>query len=239
MALGVPMACVPDAGPETVYDAIGFHPAKGMSYDDWAEHADRIALYAKASLWWIGDWLLYGERRFGEDRAAAALDLGQHAGLEYSTVRSARWLAAQIPSARRRANLSWSHHREVGSLAPAEQDRWLLLAERDGLSRDELRRAIRDDRAEPEISSGAALTEQPEEERPNPAVTGTAGASLASNNVVPIDRDRPITEGYDDSASFLEACRLRFGEDRGAQVYAFAVGWAQRWEPKLAERLAK
>lgn len=77
--------------------------------------------------WWVGDWLNYGERAYGE-KYAQAMDV---TGLEYDTLSSYRWVAAEIEPCLRKQKLSWSHHKEVAALEPAEQAEWLDRAETD------------------------------------------------------------------------------------------------------------
>lgn len=59
-------------------------------------------------------------------------------GKEYETLAHAVWVAGQFETWRRRQNLSWSHHAEVASLEPAEQDYWLDRAETEGWTRAQL-----------------------------------------------------------------------------------------------------
>jgi len=84
---------------------------------------------------WLGDWLAYGERAYGETYAQA-LDATDY---EYGTLRDAMWVTKQFALSRRRDNLSWSHHREVAALPPDRQDHWLDRAEAEGLTRNGLR----------------------------------------------------------------------------------------------------
>ena len=54
-----------------------------------------------------------------------------------------QWVASKfVDNSRRREELSWSHHREVAALPPAEADELLGLAEREGLSTRELRAEV-------------------------------------------------------------------------------------------------
>ena len=50
-------------------------------------------------------------------------------GKEAQTLMHAASVAGKVEICRRRQNLSWSHHQEVASLLPAEQDKWLDMAE--------------------------------------------------------------------------------------------------------------
>lgn len=86
------------------------------------------------------DWLAFGERKYGE-MYKEALEVTD---LEYKTLRNAVSVGNQIEMSRRRDNLSWSHHSEVASLPPAQQDKFLDVAESENLSHKDLRRKVRD-----------------------------------------------------------------------------------------------
>ena len=68
----------------------------------------------------LGDWLNYGERKYGEmyTQAIDELDYTKQA------LKDAKWVSAQVEKSRRRDNLSFSHHREVAPLEPDEQEEW-------------------------------------------------------------------------------------------------------------------
>lgn len=87
----------------------------------------------------IGDALLIGPELYGDEayQAFEAMHLSEDARLEY------RRVASQVPRSRRRKGLSWSHHRAVASLEPAEQKTWLRRAAEEGLSHHALRDALR------------------------------------------------------------------------------------------------
>jgi hypothetical protein len=112
-----------------------------LPFDAWERLGhDVLRPMARGVQWWIGDWLNYGERRYGE-KYAQAIDA---TGYDYSTLNGMRWVAERIAIVRRRTSLSWAHHREVAALEPAAQTRWLRTAEREELSRAALRTALRD-----------------------------------------------------------------------------------------------
>lgn len=75
--------------------------------------------------WWIGDWLLYGNKRYGERYARAA----RITGYDVQSLMNMVWVASSFEPARRRDALSWSHRAEVAALTPEEQDDWLTRAE--------------------------------------------------------------------------------------------------------------
>jgi len=59
-------------------------------------------------MWWIGDWLAFGERKYGE-MYEKALEVTEK---DYGVLRNAVSVAGKIEMSRRRDNLSWGHHRE-------------------------------------------------------------------------------------------------------------------------------
>jgi hypothetical protein len=104
-------------------------------------------------MWWLGDWLVYGERTYGSRyRRAVAVT-----GLDYQTVRNYATVARRFRLPRRREELSFHHHAEVCSLPDDLQDRWLDLAAAGGWSRNELRRRLRAARGPSELESSAPV----------------------------------------------------------------------------------
>jgi hypothetical protein len=90
---------------------------------------------------WLGDVLAYGEtggRGLITECAAAT-------GINPGTLRNAKMVCLRIPVSCRRDTLSWTHHCEVGIAFadPQEIERWLAVAEAEGLSAMALRRRIR------------------------------------------------------------------------------------------------
>jgi hypothetical protein len=109
------------------------------SWEHWTAIGAKIAAQADASSWWLGDWLVFGERQF-EARYTRAIS---STGLEYKTLRNYAVVARRFPVSRRRDTLSFSHHAELSSLDDVEQERWLDLALKHQWSKAELRHHIR------------------------------------------------------------------------------------------------
>jgi hypothetical protein len=110
-----------------------------LSLDGWSRLGVELVRLSEASAWWIGDWLIYGQRRYdGRYRKAIA-----ETSLDYQTLRNYAWIARRFPPERRRAGLTFQHHMEVAALPIDEQDHWLDFASRLGWSRNELRKQIR------------------------------------------------------------------------------------------------
>jgi hypothetical protein len=110
-----------------------------MTLASWKSIGKEIALISDASTWWLGDWLVYGQKRY-PDRYRKAI---AETGLDYQTLRNYAWIARKFPAPRRHQNLSLQHHAEVAALSEEEQDLWLERAERERWSKGELRRKLR------------------------------------------------------------------------------------------------
>jgi hypothetical protein len=118
-------------------------PGEEVELSDWVEHGRRLGLVGRCVGWWIGDWLRYGNMKFGERYARAS----RITGYDAHTLMNMVYVASAYDVSERRANLSFSHHAELAALPPAERRRWLDLAEEKRLSvrclREELRRTRR------------------------------------------------------------------------------------------------
>ena len=112
---------------------------EGIEFEEWRRLGAQVASLADASAWWIGDWLVYGQRAFPDRYKVATAETG----FSYQTLRNYAWVAAQIPVYRRRDTLSFGHHAEVAALLPEEQEMWLLRAHERRWTRNELRRHLR------------------------------------------------------------------------------------------------
>lgn len=126
-----------------VSDKVRYYPTRlaflePLSFDEWAALGDSLNFINAGVQWWLGDWLRYGEGKFGE-RASQATTAH---GYEYQTLANFAYVAGKFPVSRRRENLTWSHHAAVAALEPDEQDAVLDEAEKDELSvRDTASRA--------------------------------------------------------------------------------------------------
>lgn len=119
-------------------------PPSDLAFEEWERAGVTLGRIGRARRWWIGDWVNHGERAYGE-KYTLAIDA---TGYEYQTVANCAYVAKAIEPSSRRAGLSWSHHAEVAALDPEERERWLDRAEHEGLTRNQLRRALK---APPEL----------------------------------------------------------------------------------------
>ena len=112
---------------------------EGLDFKDWQKIGGALKTFYKANKWWIGDWILYGERKYGEMYSQA---LG-NTDYEYDTLKDIKYVSSRVEMSCRHDNLSFSHHKEVAGLEPKEQDKWLAKAEEEGWDREEFRRQLR------------------------------------------------------------------------------------------------
>lgn len=142
----------------TMADGISIRPTgltieRTLSFEEWSLLGSRLAVLGQAIQFAIGDWLNYGERRYGETYTQAVEETGYSVG----SLMNMKFVASRIETSRRREDLSFSHHAEVAGLAPSEQDYWLACAERERWSRRRLR-----DELHPDIDDAFRLLECPQ-----------------------------------------------------------------------------
>ena len=122
-----------------------------LPFERWSELGARLGLYANATPWWLGDWLVFGKMKYGRRYKQAIWATG----LEYQTLRNYAVVARRYDVSRRRDNLTFQHHAELCALSDLEQDRWLDLSQANAWSRKELRRQRNGERAlQPGSGSG-------------------------------------------------------------------------------------
>ncbi|HEV7807186.1 MAG TPA: hypothetical protein VGO80_15295 [Solirubrobacteraceae bacterium] len=113
-----------------------------MGFEQWVLNGRRLGAVGRGVGWWIGDWLRYGNARYGEKYAQAA----KITGYDTQTLMNMVYVAGNIDPALRREKLSWSHHAEVAAMEPAQQRQWLDRAEESRLSVQDLRLLLRKSR---------------------------------------------------------------------------------------------
>jgi len=120
-------------------DGMTLSVARALTLDEWSEAVEMVSGLSTASPWWVGDILAYGCLQYGESYAQ-----GIPEGISPATIRGYQWVAERVPPANRHPGLSWSHHRAVSALPPAEQSSLLDQAEAEGWSVAETRQHVTD-----------------------------------------------------------------------------------------------
>lgn len=119
---------------------VGLVVSGEITFNAWESIGLSLGEYSRAVAWAMGDWLNFGETRWGE-MYAQALDT---TGLSLGRLRNLKYLASAVPYDNRVAGLSLSHHEAVAPYSIDQQKRLLLLAVEHGFTRDELREVIKE-----------------------------------------------------------------------------------------------
>jgi hypothetical protein len=127
---------------------VSWQPPAELTFEEWAAIGNTLQQVNASLNWWIGDWLNYGERKWGEMYAQAV----EVTGWDYDRLRDAKWVSGSIQLSFRNDNLSWTHHRHVASLSPTEQAEWLGRAAANGWRSGQLKEAIKASKQLPVIT---------------------------------------------------------------------------------------
>jgi len=110
-----------------------------LSFEEWDSLGEKLGDAERSIGFMIGDWVNYGNGRYGEkyDEALACT------GLEYQTLRIYAYVAKKVQLFNRLNNLTFTHHFAVAKLKdPDEQKHWLKLAADNDLSVQRLKKSI-------------------------------------------------------------------------------------------------
>jgi hypothetical protein len=155
---------------------VAWTPGQELDANEWAAAGRRIGAVGRCIQWLLGDWIAYGNAKFGERYARAS----KISGYDPQTLMNMVYVASRFEISRRRENLSWSHHETIAALHHEEQDRWLDQAEANRWSVADLRVMLRVSRREDAEREG-----EPGEDMAPPAgsqavVAGAEAGGLAA-----------------------------------------------------------
>jgi len=120
----------------------GLEAVGNPSFEQWEDVGKFIKKSDKCVQFWLGDWVNYGEYRWGE-KYSQALDETTY---EQHALENMASVARKVESSRRREELSYSHHAEVASLTPDKQEKILDLAEKENLTVQEVRVLVKEEK---------------------------------------------------------------------------------------------
>jgi N6-adenosine-specific RNA methylase IME4 len=113
---------------------------RDVSKAEWMRVFKALRMIEGSVQFWIGDCLAYREQKWGMYD-----EMIDETGYEKGSLRYIKLVAEKFESARRRADLTFSHHLEVVKLSPDKQDEYLEKASENKLSVRDLRRLLRRD----------------------------------------------------------------------------------------------
>lgn len=113
-----------------------------MTYDEWEALGKRLKFVESAVGWWVGDWVNYGEKVYGEMYAQAldATDYTRGTLMVYASV------ARSVKTLNRFKELGIKHHMLVAPLDDEQQRRYLSLAVKEELSVSKLAQRMETDK---------------------------------------------------------------------------------------------
>lgn len=110
------------------------------NFDTWEQMGQQLQYIEGAVHWWIGDWLNYGERRWGEMYSQAL----EETGLKYQTLANDKWVAGKIDFSVRTEKLDFRKYEIIAGLDdPEARHRWINIAAEENLTHRDLRHRIR------------------------------------------------------------------------------------------------
>jgi len=127
-----------------VITPVGIDIPEDMEIHDWLALGEAIKLVNRGLAWALGDWLNFGEFKYGEMYAQAL----EETDYDYGYLRNLKWVASRIPRENRRPDLRFAHHQVVAPLPPDEQKYWLDLAAAERMTVKQLREAIKEAKGE-------------------------------------------------------------------------------------------
>ena len=138
---------------QLVWSSIGAEFAEGMERKDWKALWREIKEFRGSLNWFVGDWVNFGERKWGS-KYAMAIEITDW---EYQHLRNCSYVCANVHLSSREDKLDWTHHAVVAPLEREEQRKWLKLALEKDWSVSELRIAVRKAQATRKPSSARCL----------------------------------------------------------------------------------
>jgi hypothetical protein len=132
-------------------------PPGDLPVGDWIEQGRWLGAVGRASGWWIGDWIRYGNGRYGEKYGEAA----RLTGYDPQSLMNMAYVAGRYEPSRRREGLSFSHHAELAALSAADQELWLDRIEAGQLSVRALRFELREARRRTALRAARAPKLEP------------------------------------------------------------------------------
>ena len=166
--------------------AVGWHGPANMTFEEWMRVGNTLQQVGNSINWRVGDWLNYGEAKWGEMYTQAI----EITGWEYQRLADAKFVCSRLDFSLRNEKLSWSLHKEVAKLQVEDQLYWLNRAYVENMRVRALRDAIR------------------QSQLPPPAPVDDVPFSSAAPRIVPIHTNgngyRTPVEEYEQAAPAVD-----------------------------------
>jgi len=114
---------------------VSWEPQGDLDFEEWRTAGRKLGRIGRACQWWIGDWLNYGERTYGEKYTQALNDTGY----DLQSLMNMAWVASRFDTSCRQEVLPWTYHESVAGTDPPQRDALLERAAQEGWDRKRLR----------------------------------------------------------------------------------------------------
>lgn len=135
------LAPASQASPFIEATPVGLRLTKDLTFEEWASIAASFGQAMQTAAWGIGDWMVYGERKWGRQLLldgeefdpkrpnripSHVFDLAvESTGLDRQTLSKYAEVCRRIPIEERRIRLSFGHHRVLSPLPPPQRLAWM------------------------------------------------------------------------------------------------------------------
>lgn len=119
---------------------VGLKLSQDLTFDEWRAIAVSFGQALQTAAWCIGDWMVYGERKWGRQMLLEGEEFDpkkpsripshvfdeavRSTGLDRSSLHSYATVCRKIPMEERRSHVSFGHHRILAPLPPAKRLEW-------------------------------------------------------------------------------------------------------------------
>jgi hypothetical protein len=125
--------------PKFLITPTGIQFSQELNFDEWSSLGQKLSPIGKSIGFIIGDWINYGQDRYGEKYTEALAKTG----LTYQTLQNYAYVARKVETSCRHENLGFEHHYVVAKLKTDEEKKhWLDMADQHDLSVRRLRKSI-------------------------------------------------------------------------------------------------
>jgi len=104
------------------FDKTGLTVTGDPTFEEWENCGKFLKQAEKSVQFWIGDWLNYGERKWGEMYSQAVEETDYTEG----SLRNAKWVSSKVPLSLRNDKLEFNHHVVVAPLPPEKHKKGII-----------------------------------------------------------------------------------------------------------------
>ncbi len=155
--------------------------AKDLTFQEWSAIGGSFGTALQTAAWCIGDWMVYGERKWGKQLILDGAEFDPKSGripsevfdlaiastcLDRQTLSQYASVCRKIPMEERRINLSFGHHRLLAPLPSAQRLEWMQLLDSESKKLPSVKRlglSIRIAEEKPRIVTDEEITSRGEQ----------------------------------------------------------------------------